>query len=102
MNNVQNGAIYFGNLMKIVNGKDTLYRENVCLIYDEKVDKFYSLENTLNYFFDVSLNKNLTSEEKEKLKEIIKNYEYAYKPNNIDGEIYVDINSLKELKGRAK
>ena len=97
MNNIRFGTIYLGNLMQRKNNKIELYKEAIYLVYESKTNKFYSLLDTLNYFMDIDLNKNLTEEEKENYMKIIKKYEYSHIPSKQEGQIYVDINSLKEI-----
>lgn len=102
MNKFSSNNLYIGTLMIIKKRLKVIYRENVYLIYEEKTDKFYSLENTLNEFIDLSLNKNLTEEQKNELKEKIRNFEYDYISSSEDNKIFVDVNSLKRIENGDK
>ena len=98
MNNFNNSTIYISNLMKTINGKSELYKSNAFLLYEEKTDRFYSLEDTFNEFLDIKLNKNLTEKERENCYKKIKQHEYPYTQSGQEGEIYVDINLIKILE----
>lgn len=100
MNNFSSNNLYIGTLMIEKAGKSVIYKENVYLIYEEKTDSFYKLEQTLNEFIDLSLNPKLNEEAKAELKGKIKTYEYNYKHTGEDGHIYVDIASLKIIENR--
>jgi len=102
MNKFDNNAIYFGTLIIIENQHEKIYKENVCLIYDSKTDHFFSLNETLNEFMDLNLNKNLTEVEKNSIKNKIEKYKYNYKKTTEDGKIYVDLNSLKKIENGEK
>lgn len=94
MNKFSNGTVYIGNLMKIENGRSVIFKEKAYLVYDASKNTFYSVENTLNNSIDL-INPNLDKGIKEEYESIIKKHQYQVTPSNKEGEIYVDIASLK-------
>ena len=101
MNNFNN-ILYIGSLMIVKEGRITTYKENVYLIYDEKTDKFYKLEQTLNEFLDLSLNPELSETKKKKNIDTIKKYEYSYTYTNEENKIFVDVNTLIPIRANIK
>ena len=102
MNNFNSNNLYIGSLMIVKQGKLTIYKENVYLIYDEKTDRFYKLEQTLNEFLDLDLNPELSEDKKKECIDTIKKYEYSYNPTNEENKIYVDTNTLVPLGAKNK
>lgn len=98
MNKFNDTTIYFANLIAIKNGIKTPYKENACLLYRSERDCFYSLENTFNEFLWFEDKQNPRDEEKENFYQSIEKYSYSYTPLGQEGEIYVDINSIKILE----
>lgn len=94
-------VIYSGNLIQYVNGQNKLYRENVCLVYEESTDTFSSLNDTLNCYIDL-LRDDLSEEQKEKCRETINKHSYPYINSYIEGNIYVDENSIQILIDNSK
>lgn len=97
MSKYNKGTIYRGNLMEYINGTSTIIKENIELIYDEKTDSFYSYLDTFNYFLDLDLNPNLINEKRKAYNKIIKDYNYSYTNHYIEGEKYIDENSIVEI-----
>lgn len=102
MNEFNSNVIYLGTLMIVKNNERKVYKEDAYLIYEPKTDCFYLLNETLNEFIDLTLNKNLSEEEKTKLKDKIKLYEYSHIKAQEEDQIYVDINSLRILEKEVK
>ena len=102
MNSFSSNNLYIGTLMIEKEGQSDIYKENVYLIYEEKTDSFYQLEQTLNDFIDLSLNPKLNEETKSELREKIKKYEYNYKQTGQEDHIYVDVTSLKIIGTKEK
>jgi len=102
MNEFNSSVIYLGTLMIVKNQERKVYKENAYLIYEPKTDCFYLLNETLNEFIDLTLNQNLSDEDKVKLKNKIKLYEYSYITGQKENQIYVDINSLRILGDEVK
>lgn len=94
MNKYNNNTIYIGNLIKNVGNNNTLYKKDVLFLYDENTDAFYSYYDTFNLFLSRDLD-NLTKEELTNINKKIKQYMYNYRFMGIDGEVYVDENSVQ-------
>lgn len=97
MNKYREMVIYTGNLMEYTNGKYELYKENTYLIYNSTLDMFYTLGDTLNYFFDLDLNDKLSETKKDECRTIISKHLYPYICKGIEGQIYVDESSIKVI-----
>lgn len=88
-----NGVIYWGNLLKNVDGEIILFKEKVLLVYDESKDLFYSFLDTFNLFSSIDLNK-LSVKVKQEYQREIDKYAYNYTYSGNKEEIYVDLFSI--------
>lgn len=93
---------YFGNVMKRnINGEDTIYLKNTLLQYDEIDGVYYLLGEKEGILIDFGYkfvhNENNDSENMELNK-------YCFKTDvpDIDGQLYIDKNSLVEVKNGKK
>ncbi len=96
MNKYNSSTIYKGNLVRNINGKRQVFKENVSLIYDDNKDVFYSFLDTFNLFISKNLEK-LSKEDLEKTQRIIDENTYSYLDEGIDGQVYVDESSIELL-----
>lgn len=100
MNTYENGTLYIGNIVKIVNGNKIIVKGNAFLMYSQNEDCFYTLD-VLNYLLDLEINNNLSEEEKTEYKEIVEANKYQYK-DITDEEVYIDETSIKEAFSKNK
>ena len=96
MTKYSSSKIYKGNLIRNINGKREVFKEDVSLIYDENKDVFYSFLETFNLFLSKDLEK-LSKEDLEKTQRIIDENTYSYIDNSINGQVYVDESSITYL-----
>ena len=97
MNTYENGTLYIGNIVKIVNGNKIIAKENAFLMYSQNEDCFYTLD-VLNYLLDLETNNNLTEEEQKEYKQIVEANKYQY----TDEQVYIDENVVKEAFSKSK
>lgn len=94
---------YTGTIMKrCLNGEDTIYDDNAILQYDEEYNTYFYY--TIEHMQDLvlSLEKNLDKIIDEELDKKVDSYFLTTDIPFIEGQLYVDINSLKMVKKSGK
>lgn len=100
MTSYRSGMLYKGNIVKNINGKKVIEKENIDLMYDETNDSFYNLLESFNDQLDIAFS-NLTEEEKETLNKKIEKHKYSYSPNEV-GKPYVDETSIIIISNKKR
>ena len=90
---------YTGTIMKrCLNGEDTIYDSNATFQYDEKYDTYfyYTIDNMKDFVLSIeNVMDNIVDEELDKK---VDGYFLTTDIPNIDGALYIDVNSLREKK----
>ena len=94
-----NERIYFGDIVKVENGKEIVLSSEEWLTYNEDIDNFYKINseekrNLLMSIFDEMNGHYVPDEEYNKLKEIYDKASLPYKEHGIEGEVFVKTSSL--------
>ena len=95
---------YFGTVLKRnLNGEDIVIEENVLLQYDEDIDSYLWFDKGYKYLFDFINDVGRISNEENEIN--YQNYiKYLLKTDvpSVDGQLYIDKNSLVEVKNGKK
>lgn len=94
MSKYSSKIIYKGKLRKYIGDTSILADTDILLIYDEKKDVFYSLNDTLNLSSSNDLD-NLSREEKEENQKLIDKYTYRYGSLSDTKETYIDEETIE-------
>ena len=96
MNKYEQNVFYIGNLIEYKNSKPEKIKEKLCLIYNKEKDKFISFIDTYYLSLDLISSK-LSEKEKNDILKLIAKYSYSYIPSQIEGDKYIDENSIQLL-----
>lgn len=96
MNDYEEGIIYNGNIMKIVNREKVLVEESAKILYNSENDTFFPFHHfgAAAYFSLIMDDDRLSDKEIKEYHEKFNKYNYNYGTTGNEGETYIDINSI--------